>query len=555
MTLELPLMLLAYPFFAILCYLTCFKGTPIFDDMEVLENASALSWRWKFIRGMYRPVTTVSYALQKFWPNTFRSIHAGNALIHAFNGMIVSQIASQLGMDEWTAFVSGLLFTVHPFASNTVAFMSGRASILSSSFGFLAVLSVLSEFWPLALPFLGLAFLSKEDGIGFFPLVLGVSLVQGDWAVAGFLVSAGAGVLVWKWPMFWELLDNNGDRPMREVGLPPSLPQPQHGYTILVETLLRLPLWFLGFGLSPYHGSGVKVSPVYRAVIAILLSFIYSLLFWLFPIPTLLLLLGPWTVYLLCRVPDQICEYRSYSSLAGMVLLASFYIKDGWTLVSLACVVATASHAWAWSSPTRMWQKAALKFSGDPSRANGELGAHYKIEGKYFEAELALRHAIRLNPNFGPALNNLSWILWENSLERPERKEALQQESIALMQSCTLRCPLYALGWQDLGKLYDAQDKRTAADACYRRALELEPRMVYAVNRLGVSAFLDKDFQQARARFDDANRLQPDHFEFVYNRAVLLKHTGELEEAQRLAASLPRPMPLTRSMIPLEFCQ
>ena len=559
MTLTVPLQWVAYPAAAILCYFSCFKGPPIFDDLEVLETANALKWKWKYVRGSHRVLTLLSYAVQKLWPNTFRSLHVANALLHALVGMVVAQIATQLGSDEASAFFAGLLFTVHPFAANTVAYLSGRAAILCSLFGFLAVWALLTPgqtHW--AMLFLGMTLICKEDGLGFGPLLGAVAVLRGEWVFAAVLGLAGIGLIAWQWPQFKLYLKGNGDAMMRTIGLPVSLPQPQHGYTVLVETLIRLPLWTLGAGLSPYHGSGVKVSPLYRAAIVLILSFIYSLLFWLHPIPTLSLLLGPWTVYLVCRVPDQICEYRSYSSLAGMALFGGLYIKDAaaGSGILLTAAILTAYHAYPWSKETRMWARASTAYSGDPSRAYGELGAHYKLQGDGFRAEMALRDAVRINPGFGPALNNLAWVLWDKQAQFPEKAPALQAESLTIMESCVQHCPEYALGWQDLGKLYDAAGKSPAlADDCYRQALALEPRMVYSVNRLGLTAFRAKDFAAAAAQFDRANELQPGHFEFVYNRAVVWKHTGEPGKAMELFKKLPQPTPITGSMIPLEFAQ
>ena len=40
------------------------------------------------------------------------------------------------------------------------------------------------------------------------------------------------------------------------------------------------------------------------------------------PVALILLFTGPWLVYLILPVPDQLAEYRNYSMVAGFALLA-----------------------------------------------------------------------------------------------------------------------------------------------------------------------------------------------------------------------------------------
>lgn len=578
MDLTFPLMWIAYPFAALLCYIPCLNGPPLFDDLEVLENAAQYRFReWGYVRASYRTPVLASYAAQRIWPGTMRSLHIGNTLIHALAAMVAAGIASALRFGDETAFMAGLLYAVHPFAANTVAFISGRASIMSTLCGLTAVWTVLTPgmaHW--AILALGLSILSKEDGIGFFPLVFLIGILQGQTALAILLASAGAAFLVWHRRQLMIYLRGNGDEVMASIGLPRSHPQPRHGYTVLVETLLHLPLWLVGQGLSPYHGSGVRVPSPARLALAWGIAAIAGALLVAAPIPALILLAGPWTVYIVCRAPDQICEYRSYASLAGMVLLIAPLVDGVWAWAAIlgAAGAATAVRSSVWQSGIALWAAAARHSSGDPSRAHGELGAYFKIQGDHFRSEAALRDAIGINPRFGPALNNLAWILWHRKVtaeaaavrydqeEKPGsaawergRAEAFHRESLEIMTACTVRCPDYALGWQDLGKLYDGSNRYDEANACYQKSLTLEPRMVHAVNRLGLAAFYEKRFDEAASSFERALQLQPGHFEFVYNRAVAWKHRGDAGGAKQEFLRLPQPCPITGNMIRLEFAQ
>ncbi len=171
---TIPLELAVYAAAVFLCYLPALNGPAIFDDTQVLKELERFEWKKTYFkRDNYRILTLLSFALQKqAWPHSMRSLHLGNMAIHAVNGLLVKAIGSKLGMDDGLALFAGLLFVVHPFAVNSVGYITGRASLLSSTFGFAAVLAVLSGYPILALSALGLSFSAKEDGAGFIPLVL-----------------------------------------------------------------------------------------------------------------------------------------------------------------------------------------------------------------------------------------------------------------------------------------------------------------------------------------------------------------------------------------------
>ncbi len=558
MDLTIPLMFLAYPLAAILVYFSCFKGPPIFDDWVVMEEPGRIEWKWDYWRWVHRPLTLLSFWLNSRWPATSRSLHVFNALLHSINGMIVAKIAESL-MPVEQAFVAGLLFVVHPWATNAVAYITGRASLLAATFGFLAIWALLTGYWPLALLALWGSVLSKDEGAGFAPILAGIALLQGHWA---FLVTAtflGVTFLVRNRRHFRQLFEHGGSVEADIDGLPVAHPQPQHAITVIVETIIRWPQWALGLGLSPYHGSGVPVPRLQRVCIAVALGTTFGIGLANHPIPFLLLVLGPWTAYIFCRVTDQIAEYRSYSSLSSISILAALYIQDATaiTVILIFAGIATGIGASAWKSDLAMWTKAARCASGDSSRAHGWVGAVYRLAGNYWAAELALRHALTINPKLGSAYNNLSWILWENAKkcreDDPKRAEILWKEAISLMEQSTIRCPKYAPSWQDLGKMLDIAGQREKADALYRQALVISPVMSYSNNRLGVSAFMKKDIVEAEERIDTAYRQQPQHFEFMYNRACIFRQHGDLDSAQRLFEQLPQPLPITTAMLPLEF--
>lgn len=266
-------------------------------------------------------------------------------------------------------------------------------------------------------------------------------------------------------------------------------------------------------------------------------------------IPTALLLIftGPWLVYLLIRVPDQLAEYRNYSMCAGFALLASqlpFYI---WPQV--LCILLTMSHVHAgvWREALTMWRYAKDRTSGDRSRVEQEVGAYLKIAQKNDEAEPHLRKAIALNPRLAPAIENLASICMQNGRH---------DEGFALVKGCTESNPKYAPGWQFLGLLYEERKEIELAKRAYQTACELQSIMPQSANRLGLLAFQEKQFDEALTWFERARKYFPDHPDYIFNQVNALYALKREEDGHKLRAKLAnRPLMLTREMIQPEMVQ
>ena len=55
----------------------------------------------------------------------------------------------------------------------------------------------------------------------------------------------------------------------------------------------------------------------------------------------------------------------------------------------------------------------------------------------------------------------------------------------------------------------------------YQKALTIDPQNVHAVNNIGVTFLQERNFPEARKRFEDSMRLQPDYVDPHYNLACL----------------------------------
>ena len=98
--------------------------------------------------------------------------------------------------------------------------------------------------------------------------------------------------------------------------------------------------------------------------------------------------------------------------------------------------------------------------------------------------------------------------------------------------------PQGAYDWFSSGLAKEASpDEATAAEQCYRKALESDPGLAGAHTNLGGLAFRRGDMSLARIEFEAALSLDPEQPEARYNLAAIFYQQGEVERA---AAELRR---------------
>jgi predicted CXXCH cytochrome family protein len=143
---------------------------------------------------------------------------------------------------------------------------------------------------------------------------------------------------------------------------------------------------------------------------------------------------------------------------------------------------------------------AVQEFNAERPEAQVNLGTLYTDQGRYQEAELAYRKAIRLQPRFVPAYVNMAQLLSGMKRERE-------------------------------------------ADGFLRRGLELNPESADLQHALGLSLVRQKKLDQAVGALAKAAELAPDNARYSYVYAVALQSSGRLGEAIRVLEAAHRRRP------------
>ncbi len=155
-------------------------------------------------------------------------------------------------------------------------------------------------------------------------------------------------------------------------------------------------------------------------------------------------------------------------------------------------------------------------------------GVILKTLGKLKEAELLLRKAIKLKPNFSDAHSNLGDILWD--LGELQEAEILTRKAIRLN-------PNFAHPYSNLGNILKDLGKLKEAKLCFQKAIKLNPNFVNAHYNLGnILKDLGK-LKEAELCFQRAIKLNPDLIQAHLNLTNILKNLGKLQELINLTKS------------------
>ena len=211
---------------ALLAYGLSLLGTFVYDDIHSIDGNPAIASLGNALRffvdpglfsatgnRMYRPVLLLTFAVDHAlgggaaWAFKLTSL-----LLHAGSALLLLRLCRAYGLGRGPALACGVLFAVHPLASEAVNLVSARSELLLL-FGVLVALH--GHHWQLAgrrggrwLLLLGTALAcgSKETGV-MLPLLLLLQeglrrRAQPFTSEGGFVVAQPRGL----WPLFWRLL-------------------------------------------------------------------------------------------------------------------------------------------------------------------------------------------------------------------------------------------------------------------------------------------------------------------------------------------------------------
>jgi tetratricopeptide (TPR) repeat protein len=431
-------------------------GSFQFDDFNVIvfnPVVHALHAWWADLGHGIRPLLKLSYTLNWIASPDPLGFHLVNLAVHGANTLLVFRLA-RLSAEEWgepvarqttgAAVLAALLFALHPAQTEAVAYVSGRSSSLMALFYLGAVVAYVEgtlraqRRWIVPAALLAcLALLTKETAVT-FPLALLLweetrkepprwREVARRQAVLWLLVALVA--LAWLLPVY-------GARVLPD--LDPAVVY--RNLTTQVEAiayLVRRLVVVYPLDIDPDLRAVTAWSPALAAHAVLLAGLLPLALWarrrrpwWTFAILWFLVQLAP-TNFVLPRL-DLANDRQLY--LAGVGVWIALGVEAGrvqallaprrrgsatgvvaFVIVLLAGLTVLRNRDYA--NPIRLWEQTA-HVSPHKARVHNNLGFAYGAAGCLDQAEAAYKEALRLDPSYTLAQENLLALL-QRSLSEP----------------------------------------------------------------------------------------------------------------------------------------
>ncbi|XP_076401729.1 protein O-mannosyl-transferase TMTC4 isoform X2 [Peromyscus maniculatus bairdii] len=584
-------------FVSLVCFARSYDGDFVFDDSEAIVNNKDLQsdtplgdlWHHDFwgsrlssntSHKSYRPLTVLTFRINYYLSGGFYPVgfHVVNILLHGgisilmldvfsvlFGGLQFTSRGRRVHLAPRASLLAALLFAVHPVHTECVAGVVGRADLLCALFFLLSFLGYCQAFkesnkegthsstlWVLLSIFLGaVAMLCKEQGI----TVLGLNAVFDILVIGKFniletvqkvlhkdkslentgalrnggllfrmtlLTFGGTGMLYVRWKIM-----GTGPPAFTEVDNPASFADSMlvrainYNYYYSLNAWLLLCPWWLCFDWSMGCIPLIKSVGDCRVIaLAALWLCLIGLIF-----------------QALCS--EDSCKRRILTLGLGFLVIpflpaSNLFFRVGFVVAERVLYLPSAGYCML------------LTFGFGALSRHTKKKVHYNIgknladQGNQTAAIRYYREAVRLNPKYVHAMNNLGNIL----KERNELREAEELLSLAVQIQ-----PDFAAAWMNLGIVQNSLKRFEAAEQSYRTAIKHRrkyPDCYYNLGRL--YADLNRHVDALNA-WRNATVLKPEHSLAWNNMIILLDNTGNLAQAEAVGREALELIPNDHSLM------
>ncbi|XP_032329054.1 protein O-mannosyl-transferase TMTC1 isoform X5 [Camelus ferus] len=576
-----------------LCYGRSLRGEFVHDDVWAIVNnpdvrpGAPLHWGifsndfWG--KGMaentshksYRPLCVLTFKLNIFLTgmNPFY-FHAVNVILHCLVTLVLMYTCDKtVFKNRGLAFVTALLFAVHPIHTEAVAGIVGRADVLACLLFLLAFLSynrsvdqccagervppTASPFFLLLSLFLGTcAMLVKETGI----TVFGVCLVYDLFSLSHNHDKSSNGVLGARSPQ--PPGSAQPAHPPRENGKPqrpphrgawggchaPSPPEPKSsGFPVSPRAVRSLMRYWAGLVDSAcFHQ---RASPAAQGRLQRYLTASSNRNFLLTMRPFLkraILVISYVVVVLYFRLwimggsmplfseqdnPASFSPYiltsMGYCILVvhGLSKLCTWLNRCGATALSVSTVLLLLLFSWKTVKQNEIWLSRESLFRSGVQTLPHNAKVHYnyanflKDQGRDREAIYHYRTALRLYPRHASALNNLGTLTRDTAEAKMYYQRALQLN------------PQHNRALFNLGNLLKSQEKKEEAITLLKDSIKYGPEFADAYSSLASLLAEQERFKEAEEIYQAGIKNCPDSSDLHNNYGVFLVDTGAPEKA------------------------
>jgi len=456
-----------------------FNGFVNWDDQHYFTGNTSLQMEWldalhwcvtTWWQRVYQPVSWILLLIQAKTLGTDPAIlHVVSLVLHAANSWLAYRLARSFGLYAIPSALAALLLGIHPLRVETVVWASAQPYLWAAFFSLLATLFAVHKkpfFWVTVL--FTLAILCKATPVT-LPLVwmlIGVKWNRWQWLVL-LTISATVGIV-----SFFAGQDSSSAELIR------MHTWGTHVHQVLFALGLSVEKFFSPTNLSAYYPSGLPSGIGTAAVGALWLLAAFSfwaqkpkIARWLFVIPALIL---PHLLWL--RVGQTLTADRySYIALWGWVpalawLLGQVDLKGSRWFSAAVCIflsVLTYEQILLWGNSRANWKSTLASGASSTSISRNTQELEQGRRRRLRQAEVYLRQAIRIKPDYAVAYHNLGVVL----LQAQRYSEALWP----LLRAQEIDSELANLD-RNLGVAYAGIGQLNRAREHFSEALRLNPQ-------------------------------------------------------------------------------
>lgn len=524
------------------------------DNGRVHDGLTASNVRWAFTTGHHsnwHPVTWLSYLLDidLFGLNP-GAMHVVNVVLHGLCTLLLFGLMVRVTSAEVPSLLVALLFAVHPLHVESVAWISERKDVLSTTLLLLTMHAYVSyarsssvRFYIGAAVFFALGLMAKPMLVT-LPVLL---LLFDYWPLRRFKV-VSTGRLLWeKVPLcalslasvtvtFIVQQAGGAVKTLEAVPLRPRLSNAVVSYAnYLVDTLFPRGLAVI----YPFPHEGLASARVVVAFVALGAITLLSLKFrerhpyfvvgWLWYLVALVPVIG------LVPIGDQARADRyMYIPLIGIFFAVvwllydalkksqrrSFFVFVPVALVLLAYSVVASLQVWHWRNSTDLFRR-ALEVTERNYVAHNNLGvALLSVDAA--EAEFHFARAVELNEDYTDARINLG-----NSLFESGRNE----EAIAQLLVAAELNPRHPFVYDNLGLALLSAGRVEEAREAFVQAARRNPQDASVREHLALAYARESENEKALEQYVNASALAPERLELRCRIVEVLLALERFEDA------------------------
>lgn len=466
--------------------------------------------------GMYQPIPVLSFAVaNSLFPDSIPAQRLINILLHCFNALLVLLVVRKLSSNVWIAWLSALIFAIHPMHVESVSWLSTRSNLLYALFYLLAILfyikyltSIHRKFILLTFLFFVLSLFSKVTAATLpFILVLIHWYINGHFSVKNIVVFISQ-VLLSAVFVFIGIKASGSFGHIAELGM-------EYNYIERGFILLNA-LWvYLVKSLLPINLSAIYLFPIYNSgsiptsyymigsitliIISGLIaygiyrikshndkSFLFGILFFLLTISIVLPIKWSRTVL--------VAERYTYISYIGLILAILLFLFQY-------------THF-----KKQIFKKILILVMGLYLVV---LGFQSYMRNKVWETPLTLFTDV-INKNRGPAEVSMGYFNRGNEYLRLQLIENAEND----YSSAILKNPAYAEAYFNRGLIYFNQSKFQEAITDFSQTIHNKPNQLDAYVNRGVAFRAMGEYSKSLNDFNYVIDIKPDGKAF-FNRGVL----------------------------------